>query len=64
MIGLKRKMAAEFTILNSLVNMAGFQNIEKKTDKDAITLRFWQEIYEQKRNLREIHEKDPVDNGS
>jgi len=35
----------------------------KETDGDEITLRFWQEIYDEKRNLREIHEKYPVDKG-
>ena len=35
----------------------------KETDEDEITLRFWQEIYDEKRNLREIHEKYPIDEG-
>ena len=40
-----------------------FSKYLKETDKDEIALRFWQEIYEEKHNLREIYEKYPVDNG-
>jgi len=35
----------------------------KKVDKDEITIRFWQEIYDERNILREIHEKYPVDKG-
>lgn len=35
----------------------------KEVDSNEITLRFWQEIYDEKNALREIHEKYPVDKG-
>jgi hypothetical protein len=35
----------------------------KEVDKDEITIRFWQEIYDEKNMLQEIHEKYPIDNG-
>lgn len=35
----------------------------KEVDAEEITLRFWQEIYDDKGNLAEIHEKYPVDRG-
>lgn len=35
----------------------------KETDSNEVTLKFWQEIYDEKQNLREIHEKYPVDKG-
>lgn len=35
----------------------------KEVDKDENTLRFWQEIYDENENLREIHEKFPKDKG-
>ena len=35
----------------------------KEVDKDEITIRFWQEIYDEKNILREIHEKYPGDKG-
>ncbi len=38
-------------------------NYLKEVDKDEITIRFWQEIYDEKNVLREIHEKYPVDKG-
>ena len=35
----------------------------KETDADEITIRFWQEIYDENGNLKEIHEKYPFDKG-
>lgn len=35
----------------------------KVVDAQEITLRFWQEIYDDQGNLVEIHEKYPVDKG-
>jgi hypothetical protein len=35
----------------------------KEVDAEEITLRFWQEIYDGKGNLRETHEKFPIDTG-
>ena len=35
----------------------------KEVDKDEITIKFWQEIYDEKGILREVHEKYPVDKG-
>jgi hypothetical protein len=35
----------------------------KEVDKEEVTLRFWQEIYDEKNVLREIHEKYPDDKG-
>ncbi|HUZ57379.1 MAG TPA: hypothetical protein VMU83_01190 [Hanamia sp.] len=35
----------------------------KETDVNEITIKFWQEIYDEKGNLKEIHEKYPIDKG-
>lgn len=35
----------------------------KEVNSEEITLRFWQEVYDEKNILREIHEKYPVDKG-
>jgi hypothetical protein len=35
----------------------------KEVDADEMTLRFWQEIYDDTGKLIEIHEKFPVDKG-
>ena len=35
----------------------------KEVDAKETTLRFWQEIYDDKGNLAETHEKFPVDKG-
>jgi len=35
----------------------------KEVDADEITVRFWQEIYDDQDKLVEIHEKYPVDKG-
>ena len=35
----------------------------KEVDADETTLRFWQEIYDENRQLVEVHEKYPVDKG-
>ena len=35
----------------------------KEVDADEITVRFWQEIYDDKGRLAETHEKFPVDKG-
>ena len=33
----------------------------KETDADEITVKFWQEIYDENGKLKEIYEKFPVD---
>jgi len=35
----------------------------KEVDADEVTIRFWQEIYNEAGELVEIHEKFPVDKG-
>ena len=35
----------------------------KEADVEEITIRFWQEIYDDKNVLREVHQKYPVDKG-
>jgi hypothetical protein len=35
----------------------------KEVDAQEVTLRFWQEIYDDKGKLTEVHEKYPVDKG-
>ena len=35
----------------------------KEVNSEEITLRFWQEVYDEKNILQEIHEKYPVDKG-
>ena len=35
----------------------------KEVDSREVTLRFWQEIYDEHGKLTEIHEKYPVDKG-
>ena len=35
----------------------------KEVDLQEITLRFWQEIYDEQEKLVEVHEKYPVDKG-
>jgi hypothetical protein len=35
----------------------------KEVDANEVTLRFWQEIYDEDGKLAEIHEKYPVDKG-
>ena len=35
----------------------------KEVDADEITVRFWQEIFDEDDRLVEIHEKYPVDHG-
>lgn len=35
----------------------------KEVDSEETTLRFWQEIYDKRGTLVEIHEKYPVDQG-
>ncbi len=35
----------------------------KEVDSEEETIRFWQEIYDEKNSLREIHEKYPADKG-
>jgi hypothetical protein len=35
----------------------------KEVDSSEVTVRFWQEIYDEAGHLREIHEKFPVDLG-
>ena len=35
----------------------------KEVNSQEITVRFWQEIYDEEDNLIEIHEKYPVDKG-
>lgn len=35
----------------------------KEVDANEVTLRFWQEIFDEQGELSEIHEKYPVDKG-
>ena len=35
----------------------------KEVDSEEVTIRFWQEVYDENNILREIHEKYPVDTG-
>lgn len=35
----------------------------KEVDYNEVTVRFWQEIYNQDNILKEIHEKYPIDKG-
>ena len=35
----------------------------KEVDADEVTLRFWQEIYDEAGQLVELHEKFPIDKG-
>jgi len=35
----------------------------KEVDTEEVTLRFWQEIYDEQGKLVELHEKYPVDTG-
>ena len=35
----------------------------KEVDSEEVTMKFWQEIYDDKNILKEIHEKYPVDTG-
>ena len=35
----------------------------KETNAEETTVKFWQEIYDEVGNLKEIHEKYPVDKG-
>jgi hypothetical protein len=35
----------------------------KEVDADEVTLRFWQEIYDDQGRLVEVHQKFPVDTG-
>ncbi len=35
----------------------------KKVNSEEVTIKFWQEIYDQNNILKEIHEKYPVDKG-
>lgn len=35
----------------------------KEVSIEEVTIRFWQEIYDEKNILREVHEKYPVDKG-
>jgi len=35
----------------------------KEVDSEEKTLKFWQEVYDEKNVLREIHEKHPIDKG-
>jgi hypothetical protein len=35
----------------------------KEVNKEEVTIRFWQEIYDQNNILKEIHEKYPLDKG-
>jgi hypothetical protein len=35
----------------------------KEVDQNEETIRFWQEIFDENGNLKEIHEKYPIDKG-
>ncbi len=58
----KEKMEAEFILLRDQVNQVGSKYL-KEVDIEEVTIRFWQEMYDDKNILREVHEKYPVDKG-
>ncbi len=35
----------------------------KEVNSEEVTIRFWQEVYDESNTLKEIHEKYPVDKG-
>jgi hypothetical protein len=35
----------------------------KEVNSEEVTIRFWQEVYDENNTLKEIHEKYPVDKG-
>ena len=35
----------------------------KEVDSEEVTMRFWQEVYDENNILREIHQKYPIDEG-
>lgn len=35
----------------------------KEVDSEEVTIRFWQEVYDENNIMREIHQKYPVDEG-
>ncbi len=35
----------------------------KEVNSEEITLKFWQEVYDENNILREVHEKYPIDKG-
>lgn len=35
----------------------------KEVNSEEVTIRFWQEVYDEKNIIREIHDKYPVDKG-
>ncbi|MDQ6845258.1 MAG: hypothetical protein M3Z92_13055 [Bacteroidota bacterium] len=35
----------------------------KEVDAEEVTIKFWQEVYDESGILREVHEKYPVDTG-
>lgn len=55
-------MEAEFILLRYQVNQVGSKYL-KEVDIEEVTIRFWQEIYDDKNILREVHEKYTVDKG-
>jgi hypothetical protein len=61
--GLKKKVAEEFIILKWQVNLAGRRNYLKEVNSEEVTIKFWQEIYDENDILKEIHEKYPADTG-
>ena len=52
-----------FTIFEIVGRMGWKAKYLKIVDQDEITLSFWQEIYDDKGLLVEIHEKYPIDKG-
>jgi hypothetical protein len=42
---------------------SGWARYQKEVDSDENTLRFWQEIYNERDELIEVHHKFPIDRG-
>lgn len=55
-------MEAEFILLRYQVNQVGSKYL-KEVYIEEVTIRFWQEMYDDKNILREVHEKYPVHKG-
>ena len=57
--GSKKRMGLEYILLRLKEDWVYL----KEDNSEEITLRFWQEVYDENNILREIHEKYPVDKG-
>ena len=57
--GSKKRMGLEYILLRLKEDWVYL----KEDNSEEITLRFWQEVYDENNILREIHEKYPIDKG-